>query len=180
MVVQFILDVIREIEERASSIGQEMMKNTKKTSSKGKKQTTITSAKKKKTAGKGSRKRSVPEQLEVIEEEEEEEEEEKGEKKEKKKAGEMRNDNDDDDKEEEETNPQSATPAENTSTPLAKDGGEEPVEIEIEVDEESIHLSQGDEECIFSQPINEQPEKEEVEETPKKVDSDSFDDEPEY
>ena len=174
MVVQFILDAVKEIEERASAIGREAAKS-KGTSGKGsraaKKNTKNTSKKgqKRKRGGKGGKTSQSPDQLEVIEEVQEEEEE--GEKE----------------------NKQPAQPAPSVNSSMILEGEE--VELEVE-DEESIRLSQ-DDGNIFSQPLpGEQEQQEQQEqlpiqeetqpiedggkETPLKGDSDSFDDEPEY
>ena len=177
MVVQFILDAVKEIEERASAIGREAAKS-KGTSGKGsraaKKNTKNTSKKgqKRKRSGKGGKTSQSPDQLEVIEEVQEEEEE--GEKENKQPA-------------------QPAQPAPSVNSSMILEGEE--VELEVE-DEESIRLSQ-DDGNIFSQPLpgeqeqQEQPEQLPIQEetqpiedggkeTPLKGDSDSFDDEPEY
>lgn len=173
-VVQFILDAVREIEERASAIGRE---TTKSKNLSGKKNTKNTNKKgqKRKRGGKGGKTNQSAEPLEVIEEVQEEEEE----------------------KENKQSSQPQSQPSHSVNSSMILEG--EGVELEVE-DEESIRLSQ-DDENIFSQPLpgeqqeqQEQQEKEEElsireetqpiesegKEIPLKGDSDSFDDEPEY
>ena len=186
MVVQFILDAVREIEERASAIGREAVKS-KSTSGKGSKaakkntkntKNTSKKGQKRKRGGKGGKTDQSPDQLEVIEEVQEEEEE-----------GEKENERQSQQSHQFQQQQQQQTPSVNSSMILEGEG----VELEVE-DEESIRLSQ-DDENIFSQPLpGEQQEQQEQhpipeepqpleskgKETPLKGDSDSFDDEPEY